>query len=94
MKVAKLSLVLWVQALQVVSFVTYAAGIEYNEDIIEYNQTWKVTEVAIAFGEAYNKLLNHIHLYPIISGSYNNYRWWNFSTEEAQGRWDSTVDCI
>lgn len=55
---------------KVVSFVTYAAGIEYNEDIIEYNQTWKVTEVAIAFGEAYNKLLNHIHLYPIISDTY------------------------
>lgn len=53
-----------------VSFVTYAAGIEYDEDILEYNQTWRVSEINVAFGEAYNKLLNHIHLNPIISGSY------------------------
>lgn len=53
-----------------VTFATYAAGIEYNEDILEWNQTWRVTEISIAFGEAYNKLLNHIHLNPIISGSY------------------------
>jgi hypothetical protein len=53
-----------------VKFVTYAAGIEYDEDIIEYNKTWRVTEINIAFGEAYNKLLNHIHLNPIIQASY------------------------
>jgi len=55
---------------KVVSFVTYAAGLEYDEDILEYNQTWRLSEIGVAFGEAYNKLLNHIHLYPIISGSY------------------------
>lgn len=55
---------------KVVRFVTYAAGIEYDEDILEYNQTWRLSEISVAFGEAYNKLLNHIHLDPIISGSY------------------------
>jgi hypothetical protein len=55
---------------KVVSFITYAAGIEYDEDIIEYNQTWRISEIGVAFGEAYNKLLNHIHFYPIISASY------------------------
>lgn len=55
---------------KVVKFVTYAAGIEYDEDIIEYNQTWRVSDINVAFGEAYNKLLNHIHLNPIIAGSY------------------------
>lgn len=55
---------------KVVSFVTYAAGIEYDEDILEWNQTWRVSEISIAFGEAYNKLLNHIHLNPLIGGSY------------------------
>lgn len=55
---------------KVVTFKTYAAGIEYDEDIIEYNQTWRVSEINTAFGEAYNKLLNHLHLYPIIGGSY------------------------
>jgi len=53
-----------------ISFVTYAAGVEYDEDILEYNQTWKVSEIGLAYGEAYNKLLNHIHLYPFIAGTY------------------------
>lgn len=55
---------------KVVKFATYAAGVEYDEDIVEYNQTWRVSEIGVAFGEAYNKLLNHLHLSPIISGSY------------------------
>lgn len=55
---------------KVVRFVTYAAGIEYDEDILEWNQTWRVSEISVAFGESYNKLLNHIHLYPIVAGSY------------------------
>lgn len=55
---------------KVVTFATYAAGVEYDEDILEYNQTWRVTEIGVAFGEAYNKLLNHLHLSPIIAGSY------------------------
>jgi hypothetical protein len=57
-----------------VSFETWAAGFEYNEDIVEYNQTWKVSEIGIAFGEAYAKLLNHLHLRPIIeTGSDSKY---------------------
>lgn len=53
-----------------VTLQTYAAGIEISEDMIEWNQTWRMSEVSVAFGEAYNKLLNHLHLSPIISGSY------------------------
>src|SRR5690606_9431052 len=55
---------------KVVTIVTWAAGIEYSEDMIEFNQTWRLSEVGEAFGEAYNKLLNNIHLYPIINGTY------------------------
>jgi len=55
---------------KVISFVTYAAGIEYDEDILEYNQTWRLSEIGVAFGEAYNKLLNHIHMYPIVSATF------------------------
>lgn len=55
---------------KVVEMITYAAGMEYDEDIVEYNETWRVSEIGIAFGEAYNKLLNHLHLSPIISGTY------------------------
>lgn len=53
-----------------VSFETWAAGLEYDEDIVEYNQTWRVSDIGTSFGESYNKLLNHLHLYPIISGTY------------------------
>jgi len=55
---------------KVVTFRTWAAGLEYNEDILEYNQTWRVSEIGIGFGEAYNKLLNHLHMYPFVSGTF------------------------
>ncbi len=55
---------------KVVNIATYASGIEYNEDIIEFNHTWRVSEIGEAFGEAYNKLLNHMHMNPIIAGSF------------------------
>jgi len=53
-----------------VSINTWTTGMEYNEDIVEFNQTWRVAEIATAFGEAYNKLLNHLHLGPIVSASF------------------------
>jgi len=49
---------------------TYAAGIEISEDMLEWNQTWRMSEVSVAFGESYNKLLNNMHLTPIIGGTY------------------------
>ncbi len=59
-----------VGAEKTVRFHTWAAGVEYDEDIVEYNQTWRVSEIGVAFGEAYNKLLNHLHFTPIIGGTY------------------------
>lgn len=53
-----------------VKFKTYAAGIQYTENMIEYNQTWKVSDIGTEFGESYNKLLNHLHLYPIVSDTF------------------------
>lgn len=55
---------------QTVKFYTYAAGIEITEDMVEYNETWNITEASTAMGEAYNKVLNHMHMSPIISESY------------------------
>lgn len=49
---------------------TYAAAIQWTEDMREYDSTWEMTEVNRAIGEAYNALLNHLHLYPIISYNY------------------------
>lgn len=53
-----------------VKLATYAAGFEYTEDMVEYDKTWEVAELNRAFGEAYNALLNHIHLSPIIDYAY------------------------
>lgn len=55
---------------KVVRMATWAAGIEYTEDMVEYNEYWRMSEVGAAFGESYNKLLNHLHLSPILTGSY------------------------
>lgn len=55
---------------KIVELKTRAAGLEYSEDMVEYNQTWKVSECGVAFGEAFNKLLNHIHLSPIIGATF------------------------
>lgn len=51
---------------------TYAAGFEWTEDMIEYDRTWQVEENNRAFGRAYNALLNHLHLGPIIGYSYTS----------------------
>ncbi len=53
-----------------VPIITYAAGLQWTEDMIEYDKTWQITEANRAMGEAYNALLNHIHLYPILSYNY------------------------
>lgn len=53
-----------------VPIITWAAGFEYTEDMVEYDKTWEITELNRAMGEGYNMLLNHIHLYPIISYNY------------------------
>lgn len=50
---------------------TWAAGIEYDEDIAEYNQTWRVAAIGESFGRSYNHLLNHLHLSPIVNGVYS-----------------------
>lgn len=53
-----------------VPIVTYTAGFQWTEDMVLYDKTWEVAEAGRSMGEAYNALLNHIHLYPILSYSY------------------------
>jgi len=54
----------------VVPIRTWAAGFEWTEDMVEFNQEWEFESVNRSFGEAYNALLNHLHLGPILSYSY------------------------
>jgi hypothetical protein len=53
-----------------VPIATYAAAFEWTEDMIEFDRTWDITLNNRAFGRAYNYLLNHLHLSPILSFSY------------------------
>lgn len=48
----------------------YATGIQYSEDLFMYNELWRLPNLERQFGTAYNALLNHIHMNPIISHSY------------------------
>lgn len=50
---------------------TYAAGFEWTEDMMEFDRSYEIGMNARAFGRAYNYLLNHIHLSPIIAASYS-----------------------
>jgi hypothetical protein len=49
---------------------TYAAGFEWTEDMVEFDQTWNIELHNRAFGRAYNALCNHLHLSPIIGFTY------------------------
>jgi hypothetical protein len=49
---------------------TYAAGFEWTEDMIEFDLTYNIEINNRAFGRAYNALLNHLHLSPIIGYTY------------------------
>jgi hypothetical protein len=53
-----------------VPILTYAAGFEWTEDMIEYDRTWEIGMNSRAFGRSYNYLLNHLHLSPILAYSY------------------------
>lgn len=49
---------------------TYAAGFEYTKEMKDFNEAFSVEILNRAIGEAYNALLNYIHLYPILSFNY------------------------
>ena len=53
-----------------VSLVHYGVGLEYSDDLVAYNQFWQVPIVERQVGIAYNALLNHVHLNPILTFSY------------------------
>lgn len=49
---------------------TYAAGFEWTEDMLEFDRSYEIGMNARAFGKAYNYLLNHLHLSPLIAFTY------------------------
>jgi len=55
-----------------VTLQTYAAAFEYTEDMLEWDSTFEVEMLNRAMGRAYNYLLNHLHLSPIITYTYTS----------------------
>lgn len=49
---------------------TWAAGLEFDEDFVEYNKLYDISRLSRVFGQNYNKLLNHLHLGPFTTGSF------------------------
>lgn len=49
---------------------TYTTGFEYTKKMIDFNESFNVEMLNKAMGEAYNALLNHLHLSPIIGFTY------------------------
>lgn len=55
-----------------VPITNYSTGLEYTREMIMYDETWTAEERNRSAGEAYNALLNHVHLGPILSFSYGS----------------------
>lgn len=53
-----------------VPIITWAGGFEWTEDMVQYDKTWEITQLNRGMGEGYNAMLNHTHLYPILSYQY------------------------
>jgi len=53
-----------------VPIVHYGVGLEYSKDLVEFNELWRVPLVERQVGIAYNALLNHLHLNPILAYAY------------------------
>ncbi|BAH06779.1 hypothetical protein [Clostridium kluyveri] len=49
---------------------TYTAGFEYTKEMKDFNDNFSVDILNRSMGEAYNALLNHIYLSPIINYTY------------------------
>lgn len=48
----------------------YGQGLEYSKDLVVFNELWSVPVVERQVGSAYNALLNHVHLSPILTFAY------------------------
>lgn len=48
---------------------TWAAGLEFDEDFVEYNKLYDIARLARVFGQNFRKLQNHLHLGPFTTSS-------------------------
>ena len=66
---------------------TYTAGFEYTREMKDFNDSFSIELLNRAMGEAYNALLNHIHLYPIISFDYQDSNKTDFQGDANEDLW-------
>lgn len=66
---------------------TYATGFEYTKEMVDFNQTFKVEILNKSMGEAYNALLNHMHLSPILSATYKSANKTAFKGQSGDPTW-------
>lgn len=57
---------------QAVPIIDWTVGLEYSEQLVEYNQMWDVSIFERQAGIAHNALLNNIHLAPILTYAYTS----------------------
>lgn len=53
-----------------VSIRQFGVGLEYSKRLVIFNQLWSVPLMERQVGRAHNALMNHLHMYPIISATY------------------------
>ena len=66
---------------------TYAAGFEYTKEMAAFNDSFSLEVLNKAFGEAYNALLNHLHLGPILTFSYKAANKTDYQGEQGDSAW-------
>lgn len=71
----------------VARILTYAAGFEYTKEMKEFNNSFSLEVLNRAFGEAYNALLNHLHLGPILSYDYKASNKTGYQGEAGEDAW-------
>lgn len=50
--------------------IQYGVGLQYTKRMAIFNKIWEMAFIERQVGVAYNALMNHLHLYPIISYAY------------------------
>lgn len=66
---------------------TYTTGFEYTKKMIDFNETFNVELLNKSMGEAYNALLNHLHLFPIVGYDYKAANKTAFKGESGDPIW-------
>lgn len=66
---------------------TYTGGFEYTKRMVDFNDTFSVEVLNKALGEAYNALLNHIHLGPVAAFNYKAANKTTYQGEAGDSAW-------